>query len=185
MSKDLSHIIDQIRHSQDVFEKARLMEYLKQEEGVRVVELAAELDMKPTYVSHFLRLNRLPIILVDGYYGKMVSTSHLFIIARLPDHESMIEVYEQVLERSLSSAQTEELVREALYQINDDGTHRLSGVEIKRMEQEISRSLGEGHVKIIQTRIRCKLQIEVNGDLESTSRVLRKMHRKLTEKTFT
>lgn len=184
MARDISAYINQIKQTSDVFEKARLMEFLRNEEDIRPVEIARALDMKPALVAHYLRINRLPIIVVDGYYAEMVSTSHLFIISRLPDHQTMIEVYEKVLEQGMSSSQTEELVREMLYQIKDDGSARLTRHEITGMEREIARSLGDAEVDIVQSRVRAKVCIELPGGVTQTSRIIRKIHRKLSEKTY-
>lgn len=179
MAVDISHIIEQIKLSNDIFEKARLMDYLKHEHEVKTVELSKELEMQPSYIAHFLRLNKLPVLVVDGYYGQLVSASHLFIIARLPDHEAMIQVYERVLEKNLTAAQTEEEIRSILFEIEPEG-ERLKNYEIKSMEESMARSLDGAEVKIVQTRVRTRITIEFPGNLEKTARIIRKIHRKVT-----
>lgn len=179
MSHDISHVIARIKESPDVFEKARLMKFLKDEHEIRIVELAQALEMKPSYIAHYLRLNKLPVILMDGYYAQLVSTSHLFIISRLPDYETMIRVYEEVLAKNLTSQQTEEVVREVLYETKTEGD-RLKVPEVTQMVREITHALGDVDVKIIQSRIRSKISIEIKGSLEHSTRILRRIARKIT-----
>jgi hypothetical protein len=91
----------------------------------------------------------------------------------------MIRVYEEVLAKNLTSQQTEELVREELYKTKSEGD-RLKIPEVNQMVREITHALGDVEVKIIQSRIRGKISIEIKGSLEHSSRILRRIARKIT-----
>jgi hypothetical protein len=180
MAEDVHHILERIRLSADIFEKARLMKFLKEERSVRVIDMSRELGLQPAYVSHYLRLNKLPEIIVDGYYSRLVSSTHLFIIARLPDFDTMLRVYEHVLANNLTSGQTEEAVREELYGAKTEG-ERIPHAEVERFIRLLQRDFPDVAVKLVQTRIKSKLILEVKGSMEKTSRIMRRIQSKLAE----
>jgi len=168
--------VEQIKKETDVFIKARLLNFLKKEKGWRVIDLSQRLNLKPSYICHLLRLNRLPEIVVDGYYNKMISKSHLFVLSRLPSEKEMIKVYELILEKNLDVSKTENLVREIVYQIKNEGDY-LSLEEKEDLIKKIE-SLEENiKAKVIQTRVKSKLIIEIKGSLKKTSKILRKIKR--------
>lgn len=173
MPQDINSILTQIKDSQDYFQKAKLILYLKKEEGLRASHIARQLGLKPAYISHILRLNHLPELVKDGYYSKLISITHLFIISRLKTTKQTIEIYEKILADNLTTQQTEALVREALYQIRDRGEY-LTQEEREEFSKNINGTNGIT-AKIVQSRLKGKLTIEVKGNLEKTSEELRKM----------
>lgn len=174
--KEEEKYVEQIKKETDVFIKARLLNLLKKEKGWRVIDLSKRLNLKASYICHLLRLNRLPEIVVDGYYNKMISKSHLFVLSRLPSEKEMIKVYELILEKNLDVAKTEDLVREIVYQIKNEGDY-LSLEEKEDLIKKIE-SLEENiDAKVIQTRVKAKLIIEIKGSLKKTSKILRKIKR--------
>jgi hypothetical protein len=168
--------VKQIKKETDVFIKARLLNLLKKEKGWRVIDLSKRLNLKPSYICHFLRLNRLPEIVVDGYYNKMISKSHLFVLSRLPSEKEMIKVYELILEKNLDVSKTEDLVREIVYQIKNEGDY-LSLEEKEDLIKKIESLKENIDAKVIQTRVKAKLIIEIKGSLKKTSKILRKIKR--------
>ena len=180
MSPEVLQIIEKIQLTDDIFERANMINYLREEEQVRPVEIARLLDIKPAYISHYLRLLKLPEIIVDGYYSKLVSSTHLFIIARLHSFEAMMDVYEQVLAENLSAVQTEERVREILHGTKTMG-ERFTNTEVHNLTTAIQNLFGDVQVKVIQTRIKAKLIIETKGNQEKTTKLLRRFSRKVSE----
>ncbi len=88
----------------------------------------------------------------------------------------MIKVYELILEKNLDVAKTEDLVREIVYQIKNEGDY-LSLEEKEDLIKKIE-SLEENiDAKVIQTRVKAKLIIEIKGSLKKTSKILRKIKR--------
>lgn len=179
MTTDESSIlIEELKRETDFILKAKLLKKLIEEKKNTIKKLSKELQIKPAYVCHILRLNRLPEIVIDGYYGKNISLSHLFIISRLKDEEKISAAYEQVLTNSLTVLQTEELVREQLYQTKTSGTY-LTGNEKDNYIGKITADRKKIKAKIIQTRIKSKLVIEILGDLEKTTKELKKLLKKM------
>ncbi len=171
----IDELLVKIQKEKDIFEKSKLILEVVRKEGVKISELSKKINLKPSYICHFIRLRKLPEIVVDGYYTKLISISHLFVIARLNDAAQMTKVYEQVLSEDLSVARTDDLVREMLHQIKNKGKY-IPQDEI----DEFKVGMGEkAQVKLIQTRIKGKLLIEFKGNLETTSQELRNLMRKI------
>lgn len=167
-------LIEQIQNEQDYFTKAKLLKYIIYDKQLRIIDISKDLKMQPSYMCHLLRLNRLDPMIVDGYYSKLISISHLFMISRLKTKEDMVKVYEKVLTDNLTVLQTEEQVREILYQIKTTG----SGLDKK--EQKKIESLFTGNNKkvkahLIQTRIKAKIVMEVKGNLQETTDFIRSL----------
>jgi hypothetical protein len=179
MTNEPAHIIEQIKNELDIFKKAHLIESLKREKEMRIKEIANKLGMKSSNVCHFLRLNKLPSIVVDGYYGKFISKSHLFIIARLPNQDKMLQIYETVLAKDLTAAETEEMIREELYQIKSEGEYLRKG-EIAEFERKMKLKNKKIYTKVIQSRTHGKLIIEVKGNLFTTTTILKGLMDELT-----
>lgn len=157
---------DHILQEQDIFKKAQSILKLKEEQGIRLVDISKGLKLKPSYVSHILRLNKLPPLVIDGYYSNTVSPTHLYVIARLKNHDQMIAAYEHVLAHNLAVQETEILVRTVLYGLKGEGEYLQA--DERRVFEVAMRQLGI-EATVIQSRIRSKLTLEVKGDLLKTS----------------
>jgi len=165
-------LITQIQSEQDYFTKAKLLQYIIYDKQLRIIDLSKRLKIKPSYICHLLRLNKLDPMIVDGYYSKLISISHLFMISRLKTKENMMVVYEKVLSQNLTVLQTEEEVREILYKI------KTIGLCIDKREQKKIESLLSDHSKnvkahLIQTRVKAKITIEMKGSLSETTENIR------------
>ncbi len=166
-------MFEKIKSETDLFKKAKLILSLRKEKQIPLVDIAKALDLTPSYLSHILRLNKLPELIVDGYYSQQISISQLFIISRLKDVNDMFEVYESVLVNNLTALQTQDLVREKLYKIKNEGEH-IPKEKIDEFIKSLSKN-GSTKVNIIQTRIRGKLVIEIKGSLSETTQELKRL----------
>lgn len=178
MNNDVEKIIDQIRTNKDYFHKAKLLKFLVHDKEIPIKDLSGYLSLKPSYICHILRLNKLPEVIIDGYYSKLVTISHLFIISRLKDQEKMFEVYEKMLGNNLTVLQTEYLIRKENYNVETEGD-RIGDDEISSLESSIRKESKDVVVKLIQSRIKSKLIIEVMGNQKKTSEFLRNLMNKL------
>ncbi len=181
MTEDTSKIIEQIQSEQDYFQKARLLHYLIKQKDVPLKTVSESIGLKPSYLCHILRLNKIPEIIVDGYYSKLISLSHLFVLSRLKSDKQMFELYEKVLAGSLTVLQTEQEVREILYSTNGGG-ERIRQREIESLIEDIASDVNSVVVKLTQTRVRARLMIEVKGGLKKTSEMLRPLLERLHKK---
>lgn len=176
MGDQVTELFNQFLQETDIFKKSQILLTLKRDKGVRVVDISKHLNMKPSYVSHILRLNKLPAMVVDGYYSKTLTPTHLYILARLQNEQQMNAAYEHVLANNLSVYDTEMLVRSVLYGIKNEGEY-LSHDEIRAFTALMGKL--QIQAKVIQSRIRSKCILEIKGDLLKTSVVLREIMRQL------
>jgi ParB family transcriptional regulator, chromosome partitioning protein len=179
MIQDITPILNQIKEEKDIFQKSRLLEYLINEKNQRVTDLAKETGYQSSYICHLLRLKKIPDVLIDGYYSKSISSSHIFIISRLNEKKQMIELYEKILSENYTVKQTEEAVRKYLYQVKSIGKY-IKEEDKERLTKKIKKIYPDFNISIIQTRIKGKVIFEVKGDLETTSKVIRHVLEKLS-----
>ncbi|OGK37596.1 hypothetical protein A3F03_00035 [Candidatus Roizmanbacteria bacterium RIFCSPHIGHO2_12_FULL_41_11] len=179
MSESSSVLIEKFKQEKDAFQKAKIIRDLRFQNKLTLDQLSKELQLQPSHISHYLRLLRLPHLVVDGYYGRLVSVTHLMILSRLKTKAAIIQAYETVLARGYSSLQTEELVREMLFGISTDGSPRLSRQEIRDFQRTFHELYPGITVKIIQTRVRGKLVCEIKAGTTISSKILRGMIDKL------
>lgn len=173
-SSEVDKLIFAIEKESDIIQKVRLLSNLFKTHEVKVKDVAQRLGLKPSYLCHLLRLNRLPEVVVDGYYSDTISLSHLFIISRVKDKTKIMEVYEKVLAESLTVKKTEELVRDVLYGVKTQGEY-ISPEERQIFSDKIAAIRKNLNLNIIQTRIKSKIIFEIKGNLESTSNEVRSL----------
>ncbi len=180
MIQDISPLLNKIKEDRDIFQKSRLVDYLIKERKLRIIDLAKKLDFKSSYICHLLRLKKIPDVIVDGYYSKSISSSHIYVMSRLNDVKQMIKLYEKILGENYTVKQTEEAVRDYLYQVKSIGKY-INKENIEKLTQKIKEKYPEVEIKIIQTRIKGKVILEIKGSLEESSKEIKKILEKLKE----
>lgn len=168
----VTELLEKLRSEEDVFKVSALLHELIRDEQVPLVKVSRELGAKPSYISHLMRIKKLPSIIVDGYYSKSVSLSHLFIISRLNNVDDMIKVYEQVLAHSLPTARTEELVREILFHVDSKG-ERANKQTVEALKDKFKKRGVD--LEVVQTRTKGRISLEMKGNLEVSSRFIEEL----------
>jgi len=171
MQEERARLFAELKQTEDFFTKARILRHLTKERGLRIRDLAEALDMKASYICHILRLNKLSDIIVDGYYSKLISISHLFIISRLKLESDILAVYEKVLGQNLSVLQTEELVRERLYGTRGQGD-RIPEDKRKSLTEKLKLMFPGAEVAVLQTRVKTRVTVQIKGSPSDTSPIL-------------
>lgn len=180
MISDITPLLDQIKSEKDIFQKSRLVDYIIKEKKLRIVDLAVKIGYKPSYICHLLRLKKIPEVIIDGYYSKSISSSHIYILSRLNDIKQMINLYEKILGENYTVRQTEEAVRDYLYQIKSIGKY-INKENLEKLTQNIKEKFPEIGIKIIQTRIKGKIILEVKGNLETSTKTIKHLFKKLSD----
>jgi DNA-binding MarR family transcriptional regulator len=161
--------INAIKLHPDPMSQAQLIAELLRETPLRNTDLAKELEIKPSYLSHLVRVMKLPDMVIDGYWNKQLTFTHLILISRLKKQEDIIVLYEEILQKGLNVSATERRIREILYLIDSTGKYT-SKDRLNAIKSRIESSLdSDARVSIIQTRIKAKIIIEVAGNLVKTS----------------
>ena len=171
MSQEIDDLITSIKEEPDIFSKASQIANILKEKKLKIIVLSKELNLTSSYICHLLRLNKLPEIIIDSYYSKSINISHLFILSRINNQQKMLAAFEEILKRSLTVIQTEELVREYLYGIKTKGNHLRIKVK-EEMIKKILEKYPEMKIKIVQTRVKGKVIIETKGNLTKTSKAI-------------
>lgn len=172
LSEAVQKAIQTVKETEDFFQKAKLLRHLVDVEDVRITQISELLSMKASYVCHILRLNRVPEIMIDGYYSDLISISHLFVLSRIKDQDEMMRAYERVLGEGLTVQQTDQLVREVLYGVLTEGK-RISSDLFEIFKNTLKEDYKNVDIKLIQTRVKGSLTFEVRGSLDRTSTVLK------------
>jgi len=173
MSEEINNLYEDFKYETDHFKKAEILHKLSKDNGIGLAEIGKKVDLSPSYISHILRLLKLPDLIVDGYYSKLIAVSHLYIISRLHSQKEMIEVYEGVLSKNLTTLDTDEIVRQKLFGIKSEGEY-MTDDEKKQLSDKIRQTIG-AETKIVQSRVRSKLSIILQGSLKETTEKLLKM----------
>ncbi|MFA9288396.1 MAG: ParB/RepB/Spo0J family partition protein [Weeksellaceae bacterium] len=179
--KTLQELFSSLQSEKDIFQKSRIIRHLRLQYEVPAREIAEKLSVHPSYVSHYLRLLTLPEIVIDGFYAKQVSASHLFILARLQNKEEVMEAYKEILEKGYTSAQTEELIREKKYALVGEDADYFADIEIKQLVTELKKFIPDLDVKITQTRIQGSIHLSIKGKRAKTTHVLRTLLQRLAD----
>jgi len=170
-------LFEKLTNEADILRKAALVLELRKDFEIQVKEIAQTINKHPSYVSHLLRLQKIPQIVVDGYYGHLISATHLMLLSRLDDEASIIELYQEVLKKSLTVAQTDAAVRTLRYDVTDDGAD-IDTEALTRIQTELSEELG-AKVTVLQTRVRTKIVLEVRGSVTNTTAFLNLVRERL------
>ena len=179
MIQDITSLLNQIKIDKDIFQKSRLIEYIIKEKNLRIIDLANKIGYKPSYICHLLRLKKIPEAVIDGYYSKSISSSHIYILSRLKNKKQMIELYEKILSQNFTVKQTENEVRNYLYQIKSVGKY-INREDVEKLSKKIKEKYPEINVLIVQTRIKGKIIFEIKGSLEKSSKIIKQVLEKLT-----
>lgn len=174
MNTAATALIHQLIEESDYFKKAQLVDVLRRQECLSVKEIAGQIDKHPSYVSHLNRLLRLPPIVIDGYYSGQVALSHLVILSRLKDPEKMENVYTEILSKGFTSQQTEELIRMQNFDITSE-PEKVPPSELHTLVEEVKEKLQGTDVKVVQTRIKGKITLELKGNSKQTTEFLRQV----------
>ncbi len=161
MEQDVIEYIEQIKKETDYFGKTKLINFLIHQKHIKVKDLAAALGLKPSYLCHIMRLNKLSEIIMDGYYSKLISMSHLFVISLLKTETDIMDIYEIVLRDNLTVLQTEELVRGKLHGVSSEGEY-VQENKVQGLQSKIKGNF-KADTKVTQTRTKTKLLIEWKG----------------------
>ncbi len=149
--------------------QAQLVVEVLRDYPIRNSDLAEHLSFQPSYLSHLIRVTKLPEMVIDGYWNKQVTFTHLILISRLKKPEDIVALYEEILKKSLNVSATERRIREILYLIDSSGKY-IQKDRLNMIKSRIESSLGyDANVSIIQTRIKTKITIEIPGNLVKTS----------------
>lgn len=167
-------LIDSIIAEKDEIKKAASIDKLLQSEQITVKELAAAVGKSSSYICNLRRIVSLPELVIDGYYAKSITASHLRILSRLTSESDIIATYEKILTQSLTTQEAEELVREVLFAVTPGGS-RISLLDKDTIMAGFKTLEPMVKVSINQSRVRTRVVLDLYGGFRKTSRFLQKL----------
>ena len=94
------------------------------------------------------------------------------------DKQKMVDIYEKILTQNLSVKDTEDAIREYLYEIKNRG-HYIKEKERQFLMGEIAKKNPDVNAALVQTRTRSRLALEIKGNLEKTSKSIKELVKKI------
>lgn len=177
MRVDIDSILQSISIETDPIVQSKLIINAVRE-GIRPVQIAKKLKRTPSHISHLIRLQKLPPVIINGFYDKTISLGHLFNISRLEKESDMMHIFENVLSKSISTNQTERLVSSIISEDTSNDTKVKKEVRdhivdfFSHIDKQITAT-------IHQTRRSARIEIQVNGKLSVTNEILNKIKSEL------
>lgn len=128
------------REDLNPIEVALSYQRLLEQTGGTQEALAKRIGKKRATISNYIRLLQLPAIVQLGLSEQRLDMGHARALLQVQDSERQLELYQMILEQSLSVREVEELARA----INS------TGKEDTFQEQKISTNLGNGNHKPLE-----------------------------------
>ncbi len=172
------------REDLNPIERAQAFQRLVEEFGLPVGEIAKRIGKSESYVSNTMRLMALPDAIKDGLISGAVTEGHARAIAGLGEVKLMVEAYKTILAESASVRRAEDLARRLKAQYDKKPLHRVERIhsdELDNMAKDLAQAVN-GLVKITQSKVEARLVFVIRGNLETTSRILKMTHEKLSGK---
>lgn len=172
--KTKQELLDLLINENDVIRKARIVSQLRSDNKVSLQEIAKSLNKHVSYISHIVRILKIPQLVIDAYYSGQISATHLMIISRLQSDKQMVEAHEEILRNNLTVLETEMLIRKLKYDVETD-SEALSSDELVLKSKSIQNKL-EARVVFYQSRVKGKIILEKRGKTKDTSAFLKKIY---------
>ena len=183
MNTSVEKLIEKLKSETDSIQKAKLIHILHFDKTLSLKEIAAHLKKHPSYISHYLRILQLPTTILDGYYSKQISPAHLFILSRLRNETDIQRAYKEILTKSLTTVQAEELIRQIKFTVSTTN-EQLSKEKLEGLIAEIKKVFPQIQLKIVQTRIKGKIIMELKGPTGETSEFIKQISNRITKASF-
>lgn len=179
------------RQELNPLERAQAYRRLMDEFSLANSDIAQRVGKSPAYISNTIRLLTLPDALKDALMSGQTTEGHVRALSALEDPYLIVEGYKEVLKRNLSVRGTEELVRR-MRSRHGIASKKGARVEIMHiMNEEVDRiqdglvstlSIGSSKaaVKYILTNSTAKLNIQIPGDPDKTTEMMRKIYQAIT-----
>jgi ParB family transcriptional regulator, chromosome partitioning protein len=169
------------REDLNAIERAQAFQRLIEEFGLNLSEIAKRIGKSESYVSNTIRLLSLPDAIKDGLISGAITEGHARAIAGLGDTKLMVDAYKTILSEGASVRRAEDLARRLKSENDKKPIHKVERIhsdELDGMAKDIAISI-QGLVKITQSKVEARVVFVIRGNLESTSKVLHGIHKKL------
>jgi len=172
------------REDLNAIERAQAFQRLVEEFGLPLSEIAKRIGKSESYVSNTMRLLGLPDAIKDGLISGSITEGHARAIAGLGDVKLMVDAFKTILAENASVRRAEDLARRLKASQGRQPTQRVERIHSDELDS-IAKAIAEsvnGLVKITQSKVEARVVFVIRGNLETTSKILKDVHRKIVGK---
>lgn len=177
----------------NVLDRAKAFDRLIKEFDLTPTKIAKRISKSPSYVSNTLKMLKLPDALTDGLLTGAITEGHARALSMIDNHNAMMASYKRILRESGSVRLAEELARNYRNSQNRKApepedlpkNQLIVTEELKRMEKQLRRALGEfSSVSLKQSSRMAKISIVFNGLPSMTARQVEAVYKALKDIDF-
>lgn len=171
------------REDLNPIERAQAYKRLIDEFGLGTNDVARKVGKSAPTISNTIRLLSLPDAIKDALVAGVITEGHVRPLISLGDANLMLDLFKRILRENSTVRQTEEEARKVKGEIQKKEPRtvvdRLWIPELDELAKKIQRVFGLTKATIYQSRNKGKIVIELNGDVEVTGPVIKKICDKL------
>lgn len=150
------------REDLDAIEVALSYQRLMEECKLTQESLSDRVGKKRSTVSNYLRLLRLPAVIQKAIREQEISMGHARALINLPDAETQVMVYRQVVKYDFSVRKTEDIVRKLGASDENKPTEAKKSPSMNNQFKDLKKHLG----KYFNTDIGLKINDQYKGKIE-------------------
>ncbi len=171
------------REDLNPIERAQAYRRLIDEFGLGTNEVAKKVGKSAPAVSNTIRLLSLPDAIKDALVARVITEGHVRPLITLGDSGLMIDLFRRILRENSTVRQTEEEARKLKGEIQKKEPRtivdRLWIPEMDELAKKIQNFFGLTKASIFQSSKKGRVVIEINGDVEVTGPMIKKVCEKL------
>ncbi|MEN9407209.1 MAG: hypothetical protein RLZZ455_425 [Candidatus Parcubacteria bacterium] len=175
------------REDLNPIERALAYKRLIDEFGLGTNEVAKRVGKSAPTVSNTIRLLSLPDAIKDALVAGVITEGHVRPLISLGDPKLMLEVFKKILKDNLTVRQTEDLSRKIKGDVQQkepkNEVSQLYVPEQDAMAEELKKKYSFDDVAIYQSSKLARITIVVKGDVETTTKKMKELHKILAEGT--
>lgn len=173
------------REDLNPIERALAYKRLIDEFGLGTNEVAKRVGKSAPTVSNTIRLLSLPDAIKDALVAGVITEGHVRPLISLGDPKLMLEVFKKILKDNLTVRQTEDLSRKIKGDVQQkepkNEVSQLYVPEQDAMAEELKKKYSFDDVAIYQSSKLARITIVVKGDVETTTKKMKELHKILAE----
>jgi len=168
------------REDLNPIEKALAYKRLIDEFGLGTNEVAKRVGKSAPAVSNTIRLLTLPDAIKDALVAGVITEGHVRPLISLGDTKLMLELFKKILKENSTVRQTEEMARQLKVEVEKKEPRtkesKLWVPELDEMASHIKSRFSFDNVQIFQSQKKARILMEIKGDPEKTTRMIKEIH---------
>lgn len=167
------------REDLNPIERALAYKRLIDEFGLGTTEVARKVGKSAPTVSNTIRLLSLPDAIKDALVAGVITEGHVRPLISLGDPSLMLDLFKKILRENSTVRDTEEMARKAKGEIEKKEPHnpkaKIYNQELVDMGEQIKTHYNFSKVDLSQSGKKTRVILEMNGDPETTTPLLKKV----------